>query len=236
MPFSRSDGSSVRRNALNGNKLHESTTAYERFFEGYSEYAVTDGKNHVVKQRVYTGDYVVRALTSGQSAARKVFYAALFPAGLGVLVFAAYASFAHALPRYAELPGAVCLITLMFYLKAVIHYVLAGSSMTLYMYRKSSAPLIRCALILGAGFGAASILALICAWTEIAAGQAASSALTLLQTALLELGAAALFVLAAVKERNTGYSRQSSTETVPETVPADEVYTVKNRRDGALDI
>ena len=232
MPFSRPEGTNVRRNGLQGNNHLRTSKAYERFFEGYTEYAEKNAYGKTVTKRVYTGDYMVRELSRKRAAAQKVFYAALVPAALGMMLLSLKCLDGVSISRYSELPDAVCVITLAFYLRALVSCLLSGRKMTLYEYRRSGPPIMRCAFILAGGYLAGPVFILL---FTLFSKEAMLSGKVFL-AAGCHLVSAALFFLAALTEKRTVYVREKNMAGIPENVPEADRYMVKNNFDETIDV
>lgn len=136
--------------------------AYHRFFEGYTEYKVTDEKGKTRIRRVYTGTWYRQALPEGQYRLVRAIYVLLFLLMAGAVVLAAWAQGGAGRAVYAAIPELVtlCLLARLFYVLFVC-YLFAPRKMTVNDYRSTSPALQRAALWTAIAFAADGLAAVI---------------------------------------------------------------------------
>lgn len=140
--------SSLEKDSLVRKRRSWHSKAYDRFFEGYSEFTVpkTDGKGYKI-QRVYTGNYYCQDLTKGQRILFRLLYFVLFLCAMYLFISSASSPLVMNSTWYVVITQVICIpflfwigITLVFY------YLPAQKNLTIHEYRSSSLSLQKAAL------------------------------------------------------------------------------------------
>ena len=201
--------------------------AYHSYFEGYTEYRVTDERDKSRLRRVYTGDWYRQKLEKKQYIGLRAVYTLLFLVMAGAVALAAFTQGSAGQALYTVAPEIVtlCLLARLFYV-LFVNYLFAPRKMTVNDYRTSAPALKTASSWLAALFGADLLGTALDALLNGAAGRFQSLPLTLLAFAL---GAAAAWLMYRMECR-VPYETLKN-DTVP---PADGVTIQKSKRDEGL--
>ena len=182
--------------------------AYHRFFEGYTEYKVTDEKGKVRIKRVYTGTWYRQALPEDKRRLVRGIYVLLFLLMCGAMALAAWTQGSAGRAIYTVIPEIVtlCLLARLFYVLFVC-YLFAPRKMTVNDYRTSSPAIKNAGLWLAIAFAADALAALI---DRLANGGEAFRSFGL--TALAFCLGASMALLTAKIESGLPYETEESAE------------------------
>ena len=194
--------------------------AYHRYFEGYTEYRVTDEKGKTRIRRVYTGTWYRLALPDNRRLMVRCIYVFLFLLLTGAIALASWAQGGAGRAVYTVIPEIVtlCLLARLFYVLFVC-YLFAPRKMTVGDYRSSSPALKNAGLYLAIAFAADALAALI----ERLLGGGASFRSFPLTVLAFCLGASMSLLLARI-ESGLPYETEENTD-----VPRDGGVTIESK-------
>lgn len=126
------------------------SSSYHRYFEGYSEYEVTDEKGVSRIRRIYTGMYYIPELDRKQWILHRLVQSMLWIAAWALLIFGASRQGAGNSIWYVGICQAVDVAVLVWIGSALFNYLIASAKMTVGEWRSSAQRIIRgsiCALV-----------------------------------------------------------------------------------------
>lgn len=193
--------------AVDGTNRIGHSSAYHRFFEGYTELRGADGK--IV--RIYTGAYYRPVLKAGEKLAVRALYVFLYIASAALYAVSALLDIPTNGLWYVTLPQACTLPMLFWLLTALFHYLPVKDRLEIAQYKRSSVPLKRSSLIgsVCAFAAAAAVLLAVLIDRQI------RTASELLSSAMFFLSGACLFAINRMEEKIV-YEYLDSTVDAPE--------------------
>lgn len=136
-------------------------SAYERFFEGYTQRLVVSANGRERLERVYVGDYYCPALTRRQLFRVKAEYLGAFLCEVLLLVRTGMLPIVMNRTAFVGIFQAACVFFLGYVLLALIRYLPSGDRRTIYEYHTTSGSICRGALGLAVSAGGGTISALV---------------------------------------------------------------------------
>lgn len=121
--------------------------AYHKYFAGYTEYYVLDGKSGKPKiERIYTGVFYRQELSGAKYVWIRVLFAVLFLASAYCFFSGSMSDNASNKVWYAALPQVLCIPLLFYMMISLFSYLFAPRKMKIHDYNISSVALKRAAL------------------------------------------------------------------------------------------
>jgi hypothetical protein len=138
------------------------STAYHRFFEGYSEVAVPriNGKGTII-QRIYTGNYYRQDLTNRQRILVRILYALMFLGIVYLFVSSATLPLSSNTTWYVVISQVVSVPFLFWIFIIFLSYLPAGRDLTIDGYRSSSLALKKATMSAAVSLGVVSLAMLV---------------------------------------------------------------------------
>ena len=228
MPFKRLGGDSLRLHGGVKKKEYTGTKAYNRFFEGYTEYVTVDSKGKKKTRRIYTDDFFSKDISARKKIALKLGYALALVVSVCLMLYAGRQPITRLLPWYAELPQAASVFFIGMMLYVFVYYIPAKDNMTAYVYRKSTGPMRTASLGLAISLCAAALFAAVSLLTRATEKPSLSD----ISYILCYLAAGGIEYGVYRVEKGIRYVRVRNYSVVPH---GSDYYHVINDVDGAVD-
>lgn len=133
---------------------------YDRYFEGYVEYAKAGEKKSKIK-RLYMGDYHRHAVTDGQWSLLRLLYCCLFILAAVLFITVLAQPLKCNNTWYVALPSFASIFTMFMLLGGVIFYITTPRKMTIYEYRSSTVKIKRWSKASAISMAAQSVMYLV---------------------------------------------------------------------------
>ncbi len=213
-------GMPVRRKSLfggSGETWHRK--GYHRFFEGYTEFKVSEGGKTRIR-RVYTSDYYLCSLPAGARAGLRLLYTAL--AFLAAFLFFRAGMLHTAANAFLpiNLLQAGTLIMMSWFAISLGHYLVSFRKMEIRQYKNSVTALRDSSYVAAAAAGVLSLTVVVYMLTADQENLSEETA-----AALMSAGAALSLFAVGLTERRVSYRKVKSTARVPEN--AEDAYVIR---------
>ena len=143
--------------------------AFRRYFLGYEEIGRLDEKGNTRIERVYNGDWYVRALDARALGREKLLLAVLCVLSAATFIFAALRDLAGNRSWYLSVAHVAAFAMLLWTASGLFNYLGDGAKMTVGEARSGFLRLCRASLFASAALGLCTLLYLICAAFDRAA-------------------------------------------------------------------